>query len=295
MTGPGPTALTFVSLLSPHLHGFYTEFLALLSQRLELELRLIHPDWQDARRAVEATQIEAAWNGAAQVDGAFQCGLILQRHPAFVPVAAPVPLGQSRAEYATHVVVRRDSLARGFSDLGAARWVYNDPSSLSGYVALHAYASRLVLPPGFFGSPLWSGGHLASLDAVLSGHADVAGVDSTVFSAALRARPELRRSLRVLTTLGPYPAPPLTLRRTLPQALRDRIQAAVLEAHAPVPGEQVTGEPGAGQTLLHRAGFARFLAVSAATYLPLLEESDRAEQWRIRVPLSPTSQRSTHV
>lgn len=270
----GSAALTFVSLLSPHLHGFYAELLNHLSHRLGLELRLVHPDWQDARRAVEV----------ATVDGAFQCGLILQQHRAFVPVAAPVPLGQREAIYTTQVV-RREYPARLFEDLAAARWVCNDPSSLSGCAALYAHASRLDLPPGFFGSPFWSGGHLASLDAVASGQADAAGIDSTVYSAALRAHPELRQSLRVVTTLGPYPAPPLTLRRTLPQALLDEVQDAFLKVRSNA----------SGQALLHQAGFSRFLPVNAATYAPLQGEADLAARWRATGPTLAGPRRSAHV
>ncbi len=275
MTQPTPSALTFVSLLSPHLHDFYTKLLAHLSHSLGMELRLVQLDWQEARGAVEA----------ATVDGAFQCGLILQRHPAFVPVAAPVASGETQAIYTTQVVVRREHHGRQFEDLAEARWAYNDPSSLSGYVALQAHASRLALPPEFFGSPLWSGSHLASLGAMVNGHADAAGIDSTVYSAALRTHPELRQSLRVVTTLGPYPAPPLTLLRTLPQALHDEVQTAVLELHTQA----------RGQLMLAQAGFGRFLAVDASTYQSLQGEADRAEHWQRGAPVPGIPQRFTHA
>ncbi|WP_168733384.1 phosphate/phosphite/phosphonate ABC transporter substrate-binding protein [Deinococcus sp. Arct2-2] len=267
------TSLIFVSLLSPHLHGFYTGLLAQLSGTLGQRVDLLSSgDWSEDRRAV----------AAAEVDGAFQCGLILQQHPAYLPVAAPVPLGQGQAVYATHVVVRQESTAQQFADLGGGRWVYNDPTSFSGYVALHAHAARLDLPPGFFGAPHWSGSHLASLDAVLGGEADAAGIDSTVFSAVLRARPVLRRSLRVLTTLGPFPIPPVTLRRTLPPALHQQIQAALAELHT-----QPTG-----RALLREAGFSRFVPTTEAAYLPLLAEAAHADHWRHP---APHTQRSAYV
>jgi phosphonate transport system substrate-binding protein len=267
------TSLTFISLLSPHLHGFYTQLLAQLSVPLGQQLRLLPSDeWSAARRSV----------AAAEVDGAFQCGLILQQHSAFVPVAAPVPLGQGQAVYATHIVVRGESPAQQLRDLEGRRWTYNDPTSFSGYVALHAHAARLGLPPRFFGVPRWSGSHLASLDAVLRGEVDAAGLDSTVFSAALRARPALRRHLRVLTTLGPYPIPPVTLRRTLPPALHQQIQAALTELHV---------HP-TGRALLRQAGFSRFVATTEAAYLPLQAEAAHADHWRHTAPLA---QRSAYV
>ncbi|MFB9990887.1 phosphate/phosphite/phosphonate ABC transporter substrate-binding protein [Deinococcus oregonensis] len=257
--------LSFISLLSPHLYGFYTDLLAHLSSTLGQDFHLLpSAPWPDARRTV----------AAAEVDGAFQCGLILQEHPAFVPVAAPVPLGQTRAVYSTYIVVPRESSARQFGDLGGGRWVYNDPTSFSGYVALQAHAARLGLQPEFFGTPHWSGSHLASLDTVLSGEADVAGIDNTVFSAALRTRPDLRRHLRVLTPLGPYPIPPVTLRRTLPPARQQQIQAALADLHTqPV-----------GRALLRQAGFSRFVPTTETAYLPLLAEAAQADQWRHTAP-----------
>ncbi len=133
--------------------------------------------------------------------------------------AAPVyddPRTGGRPVYFSDVVVRRDAPFRQVDELCDQRWAYNDPVSLSGYIA----------PSQVWGTPtlVRSGSHLASLELIRSGEVDAAGIDSV----ALLQAPE--DDLRVLHALGPFPIPPLVCAPTMQPAVREAIAAALLTA-----------------------------------------------------------------
>jgi len=120
---------------------------------------------------------------------------------------------------------------------------------------------------------------------VLDGTVDAAAIDSTVLDAALRARPALRAQLRVIDSIGPYPAPPLALRRGLNPEARAVLVRTLLDLH--------TGPH--GRTLLRQAGFARFAAVEDHTYRPLRQEAALARSWSASTPVPPSPLRETYA
>lgn len=150
---------------------------------------------------------------SGEVDLAFVCApsyLALRREVRLI--AAPVstdPRASGRPVYFSDVVVR-DAV-----ELRAARWALNDAASLSGYRSVVEAFGVSVLERAIV-----SGSHLASLELVASGAADAAAIDSNV----LRLFP--KPSLRVATTLGPFPIQPLVARKALPGIAR--VQRAVL-------------------------------------------------------------------
>jgi hypothetical protein len=60
---------------------------------------------------------------------------------------------------------------------------------------------------------------------------DASVIDSTVLETEFLRTPELRRQLRVVTTLGPSPIPPLVVSRAVPSALRNDLRIALLDMH----------------------------------------------------------------
>ena len=67
-----------------------------------------------------------------------------------------------------------------------------------------------------------------SIDAVAAGVADIAGIDHSVWNARLAADPQLRE-LRVLGTTRDWPAPPISIRSTMPDALRHELTNAIMK------------------------------------------------------------------
>jgi ABC-type phosphate/phosphonate transport system substrate-binding protein len=76
---------------------------------------------------------------------------------------------------------------------------------LSGYYSLLNKLAESDVDETYFDNIFCSGSHLDSIEAVLSGEADAAAIDSNVLRIRLREVPVLRSKLRVLESWGPFP------------------------------------------------------------------------------------------
>lgn len=163
---------------------------------------------------------------------------------------------QDRPVYFADLVVGRGSRARTLDDLGGARWVYNDPCSLSGYFSVLAELAARGHGPEFFGSAVAIGSHHAALRAVERGEADCAAIDSNtlLFERRRGAAP----AVRVLESFGPFPVQPVVARAALAREPKDAIAAALLGMHA---------DP-AGRAALAACSVRRLAPVTPADYEP---------------------------
>jgi phosphonate transport system substrate-binding protein len=189
-----------------------------------------------------------------EADLGFLCaptyGWLAARRPSPVELlAAPVfadPRAGGRPVYFSELIVGRASPARGFDDLRAATWAYNDVCSLSGYLCL---VERLAGAPATL---VRAGTHLEALARVARGDADAAAIDSNVLALAVRREPALDAAVRVVETWGPYPVQPVVARAGLDPGLRAAVRGALLGAggaladhglagFAPVSGDDYAG------------------------------------------------------
>jgi len=173
--------------------------------------------------------------------------------------------------YFSDVVVRSDSAARSLGDLRGAAWVYNEPTSHSGYAITRSTLASRGYGQGFFGRVSSSGAHLRSLDWLLDGRIDATAIDSTVLEHELRTRPGLASQIRVVETLGPSPIPPVVVSRALAADVRHAMRSTLLRMHVDRVGRQV----------LSRARIDRFVAVTDADYDPI------RRMWRVADDLEP--------
>lgn len=134
--------------------------------------------------------------------------------------------------YRSAVIVRADSPASVLADLRGARCAINELTSNSGMNVLRAAVAPLAQGRAFFGAALITGGHLASIGAVVSGEADVAAIDCITWAHWRRLQTAEAGLVRVLTwtecTPGlPYitaPATDVQTRAALSRALEDVAQ-----------------------------------------------------------------------
>ena len=144
-------------------------------------------------------------------DLAFVCGLpASQMGGTHRPLLAPV---LDRDRYRGRPWYFVDVVARSRTQPLNGRWAFNEVASFSGHVAVH-HGLRLR---GFEASEwLPTGSHQASLEAVAQGQADLAGIDSMILDLA--PYPDLE----LVTSWGPWPAPPIVASRSLdPQLVTD--------------------------------------------------------------------------
>jgi phosphonate transport system substrate-binding protein len=175
---------------------------------------------------------------------------------------APVMLGaryEDKPIYYSDVLVRRDSPYLTFNDLRGARWVFNEPGSFSGYFIMDQYLTSIGETLNYFGELIESGAHSASIQMVLEGRADTAAIDSTVFDQLIRLQPELRDHFRVVECLGPYPIPPWVVSMKTPIGARKVLRETMLAMRG----------DSSGQSILEKAGVARFVEVADEDYDPI--------------------------
>lgn len=178
--------------------------------------------------------------------------------------AAPLyddPRCAGRPVYFSELLVRAGApfaSAESIAALRGARWVYNDELSLSGF---HSVRRRLAevgagSVRSFFAESRAVGSHLAALEALLAGEADVAAIDSCTMALQRRERGAELGALRLVESLGPHPVQPVVARRGLDVGVRKALAEALLLAH---------DDDTLASTLAH-VGITRFVAVSEADY-----------------------------
>jgi len=116
--------------------------------------------------------------------------------------------GCEGASYCSFVVVPVDSPIRTFPELRDKRAALNSTKSHSGFNALRALAAPIAKGGRFFGEQVETGSHVASLQLVSAGQADVAAIDCVTFALLSRYRPLAIAHVRELCRSASAPALP---------------------------------------------------------------------------------------
>jgi len=110
--------------------------------------------------------------------------------------------------YCSQLVVRKDSPYQSLENLRARRAVFNSPDSQSGMNTFRHAVAQLRAAQVFFSEVIESGAHLASLEAVAAGEAEIASIDAVCWSLASRELPDLTQQLRPIARTAPAPGLP---------------------------------------------------------------------------------------
>jgi phosphonate transport system substrate-binding protein len=202
---------------------------------------------------------------AEEADVAFMCApsfiWLRDLQPPPVELLGVLPVfdderNQGKPVYFCDVVLRNDAPFQAFSELEGGSWAYNDACSLSGYYSLLNKLAGSGANESFFDNILCSGSHLNSIEAVLSGKADAAAIDSNVLRIRFREAPALRDKLRVIESWGPYPIQPVVVNSAHHPELKQRLRAAFLTTEQ----DQQT------RRTLKQFGLSRFVTVSQEAF-----------------------------
>jgi len=247
------SAMRVVSLLSESASPGLRNFVAWWAAATGLPLVLDESaPWTDRAR----------WAASGEVDVAFVCGLLCSRDflPKMEIVAAPVMEGaryNGQPIYFSDVIVRRDAPFQQFEDLKGSLFGFNDPGSWSGHAAVGFHLQQRGEGPDFFSQWVETGSHLASVNAVVDGTVDAAAIDSTVLDSIPAS------GLRVVSTLGPNPVPPVAFAASLMPAVRNNLRERLVHAH----------ETPEGQRALRAARIHHFVRTDANPYQVLLQRA----------------------
>ena len=126
--------------------------------------------------------------------------------------------------HSSAVIVRAEDPARVLADVRGAKLAVNDLESGSGMNLLRAAIAPLAGGRPFFGPVTVTGSHIASIQGVASGDADVSAIDAVTWAHVRRWRPRIAARLRVLTWTEECPGLPL-----ITAATTDHSTLAVLQ------------------------------------------------------------------
>lgn len=131
-------------------------------------------------------------------------------------IAAPSFVGEASTTYRTLFIGR-------IGDGPPNRWAMNEPDSWSGHHAAMMHIDSHTLPTTEPAEIIWTGSHIGSLEAVSSGRADIAPIDSTVWTWKQAHFP----NLEVRSSTQPWPAPPLLL-HVKQEHIREKISEVIV-------------------------------------------------------------------
>lgn len=183
----------------------------------ELPGRLSWPDdpaasWIDASVVVKQT---CGWPLVTRLDGAVRVV------GAFVPT---VP-GAEAHRYRSVIVSTRRSI-----DPASVTAAYNATDSLSGWVSLLAWSGRRGR--SWRAAGIATGSHVASLEALQSGRADVASIDAITMAHVERERPGLVAGLHVVGHGPLVPSLPVVAPVELDDGTVDHVRSRLAEVIA---------------------------------------------------------------
>lgn len=230
-------------------------------------------EWVSAESGIALEVVDHAFSAKLEdlwqrpdLAAAFVCGLPFIKDPRdLLPIAAPIPAAPrygGKPVYFTDFVVKAESAFHTLADTFGHRLAYTSPTSHSGYNAVRHHLLRYRAPdrPRLYAEvvgPLFT--PRRALEAVVTGAADVAPLDSYAHDLLRLYAPELTRAVRIVESTDAAPIPLLMASPGLDAAIAERLTATL---------ERVTEAPAELRSDLALAGFARS---DAARYRHLIE------------------------
>jgi phosphonate transport system substrate-binding protein len=204
-----------------------------LAAAAECEAEMLHPD---SYKAINAMLRQG------KVDVAFVCSGGYAAEPDAMDVLA-APLIDGKMEYYGYIIVPQTSPCQTFADLRGKSFLFVEEESNTG----EWYPCRLAckeLGPGqkagaFFGATKFTGAHDLSILAIASKLADGAAISSNVYDHMLTQEPTLKERVRILARSEPFPSPPVVVRKTMPQQLRERLLHVLVTLHETEDGRDI--------------------------------------------------------
>lgn len=125
------------------------------------------------------------------------------------------------------IVVRADDPARGLSGLRARRAAINDRASNTGMNLFRAAIAPLAADGRFFDAVVVTGGHRASIDAILHDRADCAAIDAVTYAGTARFEPEAVERLKIVAETPASPTLPFVTAAATPEPIVAALRTAL--------------------------------------------------------------------
>ena len=149
----------------------------------------------------------------AKVQMAFTCtgGYLAGRHSFGLEVLA-VPVVRGKTSYQSYIITGRDNPAENLEALKGQVFAFTDPLSLSGRMYPVATINSLGYTTDFFfKKTFYTESHDKSIEAVATGLADGAAVDSLIFDSLFELGNSFAHKVRIIHKSGEFGMPPVVV------------------------------------------------------------------------------------
>lgn len=202
-----------------------------------------------------------------KVDVAFVCsGPYTIGHDEFGLQLIAAPVVNGAPSYYSYIIVPRSSTATALASLRDKTFAFTDPGSNTGYtVPRFMLVEAGVSPKSFFRETFLTYSHSNSIEAVATGKADGAAVDSLIWDYENATDPSDTSRTRVIEKSEPFAIPPVVARPGLDSAVVSAVRDALLTAH----------EDAEGKALLDNMKIERFVVVEDSAYDSIRRMNER--------------------
>lgn len=182
-------------------------------------------DYASAIEAMKRGKADIAWFGPLSLHIAIQ-----EASAEAFAIGMDVKKG---AKYFSTIVVSADSPFQKLADLKGKTMAFVDTGSTSGYLVPASYVlSETGMPAEqFFSKTTFAGSHDASLLALKAGNVDACAVQDVTFDDAAKKGIIDATKFRVIFKSDPLPQSPLAFRGNLDIETKEKVRAAILDAH----------------------------------------------------------------
>jgi len=140
-----------------------------------------------------------------------------------------VPLNEGRPYYRSYLIVAASDARQSMRDLKGAVFAYADPYSNTGYLTPRYMVKQLGEDPAtFFKKTFFTWSHRKAIEAVATGFAQGAAVDSFVWETLARTQPALTAKTRIIARSPEYGFPPFVAHRNVSAADFEAMQRALI-------------------------------------------------------------------
>src|SRR5215471_3985537 len=193
--------------------------------------------WQERERLLLLGEIHVCWIcGLAYVRESDRNDKLIEL------LVAPVmvhPRHHAKPVYYSDVIVRTDINFHSFEDLCGCTWAYNERGSHSGFNIVRYHLAMRGFDQNFFRRIVESGSHRNSLEMVLQRSVDTAAIDSSVLELEVAKDPAISGRIRTVEILGPSPAPPWVVHRSVSADIRKTLSDIFLSINEHPKGRRI--------------------------------------------------------
>lgn len=187
-----------------------------------------------------------------------------------------VSIRQNKPFYVAQILYRADLNAKTLADLRGKRFAFVDPASASGYLFPAALLKKNGIDPDrFFSQVVFAGGHDKVVLAIYTGSVDAGATFGDPENPTFEARErvvsvykDVRDKVKVLTYTDPIPNDTVSLRRDLPDEVKDKVAKAMFRIAQTAPGRETIF------ALYQHEGYADFEALRTTYKMSKLRTFD---------------------